>query len=524
MAIKKISVLMLSSLLLVESTFAQYATNVQCTLKSSSPFGLVGDVSGKRVFTEAKYTYDCNETIIKKGTCKTWSKDSQYDTFVPNQNKNVYYQTSNFSGSIGQMLSTINIFSKLNGIWAGWHGYCYKGVQNNNFAWVSNPYFIAGAALDVVSFGVGRYAADAGKAAQAAQKVVAYSVCAANAGINVGMMLQQYNSTNQCDPVDDICPWQQKNNANQPGQVFTLPLTKYNDFINQPGGKQIMKYIQVINQTANIITIRIINPGPGTGLNGSSAAAQAAMKKVKLMMLKLEAAMTTIELGACVASTYAGVSSTHDSTNSGKKNSSSLSSPANLTVMTLGAINPLVGLGAQIAINMYNSFQTVNTCDNLQDAKNAGSRDVATYYATRAGFCHFVRESTKNMGLGTKQERYYYCCYDSKITRILAEQANAQYALGWQHCTSINLPELEHLSFTPCGSGLNSSNNGVNFPSTYTTKQRMQAYQYTHKCMDLTPLDNYIEQKFGGPDHLISQQQINNMLGQYHYQSQGQVQ
>ncbi len=525
---KKIFVILFSIFFIFENAYAEYTTNVQCSLHSSEPFGLTGDVSGKRVFTKSTYAYDCNQTIIKRGTCKTWSKNIKYDIFTPNQKKNVYFQTSNFSGSIGQMLSVINVFGKLNGIWAGWHGYCIKGTPPKNFGWLTNPYFIAGAVIDIATWGAGKYFQEAGKAAkaggtagkeaakEAAKKIIAYSVCAANAGINVASMLQQYNATNPCDPVDDICP-DQVHGGHGPGQVFTIPTTRYNDMINQPGGSKIVKYIQILNQSKGVTRLRIINPGIGNMDAGNSAAARAAAKKVKLMVLKIQALIMTVELTACVYETEAHDITTHSGSQGMKKKPKSMASPTNLAIMGLGMINPLLGLGAEVALNMYQSFQTVDTCDNLTQAKAQGSRHVQTYHATRAGLCHFVRESTKNMGPGLKQDRFYYCCYDSKITRILAEQAKAQFALGWQHCTNISFTELEHLSFTPCGKGLNSSNNGVDFPASYTTKQRMRAYQYTHKCMDLVPLDNYIKKRFGGPNHLIDSSTINNVLKQYKY-------
>ena len=521
--IKKIFAIVFSVFFLFENAYAEYTTNVQCALRSSVPFGLTGDISGKRIFTKSTYNYDCNQTVIKKGTCKVWSKNISYNIFTPNQKKNIYYQTSNFSGSIGQMLSVINIFGKLNGIWAGWHGYCIKGVPPKNFGWLSNPYFIAGAVVDIASFGAGKYFSDAGKAAGAggqaaektAQRIIAYSVCAANAGINVASMLQQYNSTNPCDPVDDICP-NQVHGGHGPGQVFTIPTSRYNDMINQPGGSQIVKYIQIINQANGITTLRIINPGIGSMDAGNSAAARAAEKKAKLMVLKIQAAIMTLELATCVASTAVLGSTTHAGS-TGSKKSNSLLSSTNIATTLLGAYNPLLGLGAQVMINMYQSFQTVDTCDNLSDAKAQGSRHVQTYHATHAGMCHFVRENTKHMGLGTKESQFYYCCYDSVITRILAEQAKAQFALNWEHCTNITFTQLEHLSFAPCGNGLNSSNNGVDYPSYYTTAQRMNAYQYTHHCMDLKPLDNYIEKRFGGPDHIISTSSMNKILQQYQY-------
>jgi len=186
-----------------------------CRLVSSQPFGYTGDVSGKRVYTKEEYTYECTNTTTKTGSCKTWKEEYQ-DYNVSGLKNDVYYQSENFQGSIGEVLAVAQAYDKINGLWSGWHGLCQDGSDDGNWDWMSDPYVLAGFALsavggmsaaggaDTVSQTASQAAATA--ATEAAKEMARYAVCAARAGLDVGKMVEEYQDDGEpCDEVDEIC-------------------------------------------------------------------------------------------------------------------------------------------------------------------------------------------------------------------------------------------------------------------------------------------------------------------------------
>jgi hypothetical protein len=225
------------------------------------------------------------------------------------------------------------------------------------------------------------------------------------------------------------------------------------------------------------------------------------------MALKAKAAMTTLQLASCVRG--------YDTGNNSGDDASSLLSAKNLSLMALNSINPLAGVAASVVMNAVDSMTAkINTCDDEQDAKEKGSRHEATYHALPHGLCHQidVQSSGKKL-LNTYKEIYTFCCYDDKITRIIVEQAKAQFAKDWQHCTDITINELQNISFSSCDPDeLDAGIDGTKLSAYATLSQRMSAYQFTHKCIDTRELMAVTIEKFGGEDMLIDDQDAKEML------------
>ncbi len=139
------------------------------------------------------------------------------------------------------------------------------------------------------------------------------------------------------------------------------------------------------------------------------------------------------------------------------------------------------------------------------EAKEKGSRHEATYHAKKYGMCHHIETvEDGDKTWNTYQRRFRYCCYDDKTTRIIVEEAKAQFAKDWEHCTDITLKELEVISFSACDpTELDAGVNGVHLPSDATLSERMGAYQFVHKCIDTREYIDVLLEKFGGDDMLI---------------------
>lgn len=488
--IKIILVLLLSSSLV-------YAQE-ECKLLSSEPFGYTGDISGKRVYTKEEYTYECTDTQTKRGECKQW--EERYEDYnVSDYKGDIYYESENFQGSIGSIFATAQAYDKINGIWSGWKGICVVGADDGNWDWLSDPYVLGQYALTAASAGFGAY----GNSVQSYSEMVNYGVCAGRAGLDVGQMMEEYNNDDyDCDPVDEICG--EDNVAQDNTNIFTISENEYNEMIsNNP---DMEAYVEIIDGVGTgVLTLRVVNPNIDT-TNMESAEAREAQKKAKEMKLKVSAAMTTVQLGACVTRMSSGGSS---------DNSESMTSVKNLATATLSMINPLLGMAASIVLNVVDSLTSkIDTCHNEDDAKEKGSRHEATYHAIKYDLCHLINiEETGESWDNSKRSTYRYCCYDSKLTKVLVEQSKAQFAKDWQHCTDITLKELQVISFSSCDPAeLDAGINGVNLDAFATTSQRMKAYQFTEKCIDTREIIADMVSQFGGEDMLIDDRDVKELL------------
>ena len=70
------------------------------------------------------------------------------------------------------------------------------------------------------------------------------------------------------------------------------------------------------------------------------------------------------------------------------------------------------------------------------------------------GKCHYVgRYKRKVIGLFTSSKKHVYCCFNSKLSRIIQEQGRKQLGLGWgapksPSCNGFSLNEIEKLDFS----------------------------------------------------------------------------
>ena len=504
--------------------FAETNTTKEiCTLESSQAFGYTGDVSGKRVHTKEEFTYLCKRTTTVRGECKKYKTEVETLNLNFLEPKKIFYETEDYSGSMGAMLSITQAYDKINGLWSGWHGICQTGMDDGNFDWLSDPYVLASYAMTAYGASVAaetktamdaaNYAGQQGMqsavaqgqiaAAQyAKQQIVNYSLCAARAGLDVAKMVEEYEDDGEpCDPIDEFC---EKEAGEIDSEIFTLPEAKLNDMLNN--NPDMAKYIKIVKgEGTGTVTVKVINPGSQAN-SADMKAAQEAAQEIKELMLKIRAAMMTIQLTSCVIQNGGGGSSINDA---------DPTSAQNLAVAAVGMVNPMVGMALSIAMNTYASLQPINTCSDEDDAKEKGSRHIATLKTKALSMCHFIESKTSGSSLSmNKRTKYRYCCYDDKITRILVEQSKAQLAKDWQHCTDITLKELQFLNFTACDpTGLDSSGKDGTKMSAYASQsERFTSYQYLNKCIDTREYMAYMMETFGGEDMLLDTSDIEKTL------------
>lgn len=537
---KTISISLVASFLypMVHSTSALLYADINntkvsetCVLDSSRSFGYMGDASGKRVSTKEEFIYRCTKTTTEQGECNNWKEDQEKFSLNNIQPGKVVFETNDYSGSMGAALAIIQSYNKINGIWSGWHGLCQKGKDDNNWDWLSDPYVLASYAISAYAGSAGAeanagaqsaqqsadYAARQGMqtasaqaeiavAQQASAKLVNYSICAARAGLDTAHMIKEYNDDGEpCDPVDEMCD---EEDSNSDSEIYTIPEKDVNDILN--GDPDMQKYIKVLSGTGTgAVTVKIINPGIDTSANaGDMAAAKEALEKIKRIMLTIRALLMAIQLARCLSS--AGSGGTNNATGS---MAAELTSAQNLTTMAVSMYNPFVGIAMDAAFNTFDSMRDIDTCNDRDDAKEKGTRHIATLESKQHGMCHFVEAIESGSKPFSNKTKYRYCCYDDKLTRMLAEQSKAQLTKDWQHCTDMTLSELSYLKMKACTPEDRSYGiDGVQLSAYATRAQREQAYQYKRKCMDMEELVAYMQQTFGGQDMLLDDRTIKEQL------------
>jgi hypothetical protein len=487
----------------------QNITTEKCVLESSQPLGYIGDSTGKRLYTQEEFTYLCTKTTTQRGECNNWKSETETIDISNLEPTKVYFETEDFGGSIGQMLAITQGYDKINGLWSGWHGMCMYGKDDGNFDWLSDPYVIGSYALTAYgASGTSSTSSTASNAAtntakeEASRRAKAYAICAARAGLDASKMMEEYADDGEpCDPVDEFC---YGDNGEIDSEVFTLPESKLNELLNS--NPDMEKYIKILKgEGSGTVTIRVVNPGTES-YEGDMAAAKEAEKEVKEMMLKIRAALMAIQLRNCIVNAERGESS------GGTSEDADPLSKQNLAMMAINAINPMIGMAVSIVMNVASSLKNINTCTDESKAKEKGARHIATLRARALGQCHHIEDVTSG-GTFSKRTRRRFCCYDDKTTRILVEQAKAQLAKDWQHCTDISLKELQYLNFKACDpSELDSSVDGTKLSAYVKQNERFSAYQYTNKCIDTREYINYMMETFGGEDMLIDTSDIESTL------------
>lgn len=519
----------LCSLLITVVVNAEINTTTEtCSLESSQAFGYTGDVSGKRINTKEEYTYFCTKATTQRGECTDWKIEIETLNINYLEPAKIYFETEDYSGSMGAMLSITQAYDKINGLWSGWHGLCQTGMDDGNFDWMSDPYVLAGYAMSAYGASTGAETAAANEAANQAgnqvvnqatqtvadkaaqeaasqyarQQVVNYSLCAARAGLDISKMVEEYEDDGEpCDPIDEFCEEDKAGEIDS--EIFTLPENKYNDMLSS--NPDMAKYLKVLKgEGTGIVTVKVINPGIDS--SPDMQAYKDEMKKLKEMMLAVRAVVTSVQLTVCLVRNSAG---------GGGSETADFTSPQNLAVTAISMYNPLVGIALDVAINTFASLQPINTCSDEDDAKAKGARHIATLKAKALGQCHFVESIDSGSSLKmNKRTRYRFCCYDDKITRILVEQSKAQLAKDWQHCTDITLKELQFLNFTACDpNGLDSSGKDGSKMNAYASQsERFTSYQYLNKCIDTREYMAYMMETFGGEDMLLDTSDIEKTL------------
>jgi conjugal transfer mating pair stabilization protein TraN len=86
--------------------------------------------------------------------------------------------------------------------------------------------------------------------------------------------------------------------------------------------------------------------------------------------------------------------------------------------------------------------------------KNCNADEIALSEMRENGLCHYVGSyAGEFLDLWKSRDEHVFCCFGSKLARLLQENARGQLAIGWDHpkhanCRGLSLAEISRLDFT----------------------------------------------------------------------------
>ncbi|WP_152057180.1 hypothetical protein [Aliarcobacter butzleri] len=543
---KKYFKILITLFLTVSLATANGGVIEECVNIGNESFMPVSDERGNVILTKKEFNRDC---VLKKevqGACLKWEQINE--TFIIEADNYDAYRSRNHEGSIGSILAIMGAYDQLEHLWSGWKGYCEKGTKTN-FDWANDPMFWAGMAMSAAMSQMGNggntamenayknaYKEGMGViegniagmlAGLGAATLENSASCLLAGGFNMATDLLQYanatnaaNSDDQCNPVDEFCGSTAE--QTKESELMTIDKVQYNDLI--ASNPDFAKYIIILNEENGILTIRYTHPNEMEGAEMSNLAELQKMKeKMAQMQLVISSSITALKIGACVT----GFSSPADQTiptginqdedrmtvKNGVKTGISM-----IPAEKLGPYGVAIKMALTIVANFLFSFDKVDTCENEDDAENAGKRHLKTYESKPHNLCYFVYDECVDncggafLGMAKELRGYNYCCYDQILTKVLVVQLKAQLGRDWSNCTGITLRDLNFVSFRQCSAqemqnGLDGGKEGISkigankegrpMPPEQGGYDPKTTYQYKNKCINLTEFKDYLKAQIG---------------------------
>lgn len=498
-----------------------------CSLKLIEQSDPISDMLGKQVFTKNTFVYNCVSELKERGSCITGESNLTYA--IPEANFTNAYINTFAGGDLKEIAKIASAESFASKIMTGWKGYCVYGLEED-FSWASDPYFWSSMAMSFATAGLGDASKGASESLKVAQetakdevsfsmnaatavsdttkaaiktalkkqlmiKMGEYALCAAQAGLDIAKIESDPDNI-PCDPVDQLCT---QKDMSYDDQTYTLKDVAYEEMLQT--SPDYAKYVSIIERKDGQVKFLIVYPSDTENLDDAALKksmddAKENMKKIKYAVVAALAVGCGISVasGSGASTTKSGSDSSNDKGVSGADIGKGVSSiVANLLC------GPLCGAAVQLVGALATSFKSIDTCNNKGDATEKGDRHSSTYDATKLGLCKEIRTGcliNARIGSGCQLHSKYYCCYDSVLTKVLAEQVKGQLGISWSHCTGISLNEFMHISYASCKD--KSGIDALSLPYDASKEQRYNAFQHKDSCIDYTEYVSYMIRKTNG--------------------------
>jgi hypothetical protein len=530
--------------------------NEECVDVGNESYFPISDERGNIILTKKEFNRDCTLTKEVQGACIKWEQVNE--TFIIEADDYDAYRSRNHEGGMGSLLSQIAAYDQLEHLWSGWKGYCEKGTKTN-FDWANDPMFWAGLAMSAAMSQMGGGENSFDKAFDATKKSVeeaggsmieAYTKgaidgvvsgfanmtlesvtpCLIAGGFNLANDVLQYadatkaaNSDDMCNNVDEFCG--DTAEQTKESDIMTIDKVQYENMI--ASNPELAKYIIILNEENGILSIRYTKPNEMEGAEQMNLAEMQKMKEdMAQMQLTLSAAISTAKIASCAVGFSNASDQVLQSGVQGDEDRMSIKNGVKTGVSMIpssafdfaGPYGVAIKIALQIVVNFLFSFDKVNTCDNEDDAENAGRRHLKTYESKPHNLCHFLYEECVDncggafLGLAKELKGYHYCCYDQILTKVLVVQLKAQLGRDWSNCTGITLRDLNFVSFRQCSNaemqngidggkeglaGIGSNKEGRPLPPEMGGYDPQTTYQYKNKCIDLTEFKDFLKNQIG---------------------------
>jgi hypothetical protein len=545
----KLIIFILSTILISNPLLAIDDNNITCGEPVITQFFPVTDEEGTSVLTEQKSIRECKVKKEIQGPCNSWK--SVKEEFTSANEKYDTYESHNYEDSIGSLMAALGAYDQLGHLWSGWHGYCEIGIKTD-FSWAQDPMFWANMAMSVMMEGgeEGGFLADTpiGDTVSSFNESMdsvagglndltgnnlsmlagdAAGKCLAQFGMGLGKLAYDQlapTAEPDCDPIDEFCG----NEAEQTeeDQIMSIDMKEYiklKDKLgtvegSEPPKYKVDEYITILpgetkdEHGNNIIKIRYKKPNEIESFGDKNKKAlDESMEEMKKFQLYMSSAMLAINMATCGTPVNSGgptkSAQTDDSGRASTKNGIGIAIDA-IPSSLLTPYGPLIKAGLQLALNVLYSIQEIDSCNNPDDAEDAGSRHEKTQKALKFNLCHTIEKKCVDHCSGVERELYNklmghnYCCYDQVLTKVLVEQLKAQLGRDWVHCTGITFKDLKDVSFRQCTNmtelvkdGEKYNFDGAHQEGDYNASKSFQALGH---CIDLTDFKDYLRAQIGG--------------------------
>lgn len=518
--------------------------NVTCIPTGSTDYYPVGDTRGDYVLTRREEIRECHVQREVLGECTKWKTETDRPTSIGSEAYHTY-DTNDYSDTIGQMFASLSAYDQLEHIWSGYRGYCIQGTLQN-FDWVSDPmfwgnmflsYLMAGGQAGPVSesfnntmesagqmvqpdvlqandavinsqlTGLGSYGY--GEISSISEYYINIGACLASGSVNLlttaADMITSASGKpdDMCNPVDEICTEPTEDEAMS--DIKTMDLQVFLDFVDtmSADNKNVYDFIEVIDDGSidGIVEYRYKKSHEMEGMaDQSSSEAEAAAAEMAMVQAAMGAVQAVGGAMSCMAGTGSPSANTGTQADAGRGLvQSGLNAGIGFaTSLIPPPAGPLIGAAAKIIVALAMSFQSVDSCEDPDDASQQGSRHEKTYKALQFNLCQPIYDVCEDKGLfgGCILTGYHYCCYDQMLTKVLVLQMKAQLGRDYSNCTGITIRDLAYLRFKQCSDADMAT--GFDGSRQYGLDWNPEdAFQYKKRCMDMTEFKNYLQDIMG---------------------------
>lgn len=541
------------------------ASSIECSVDTETDYFPVGDSRGNSVLSKKEIVRDCTVTKSEQGECINWKEEyvnrsltpGTYDAYESNN-------YSDSLGSLLSALGAYDQIEHLWSGWKGYCEIGtksdYSWAEDPMF-WASMAMSFLmqstseGGFLENSSVGEGLNGAAntagnaVGDVAQSAGTDIATSAgdvaannyidtaanytseglteafnkgvqdfytdlgrCMIASGFEVMTSVYEFSQDDEdgsesCDPVDEICASGAE--ATSESDIMTMDEVQFNDlvqmFAESDPAQNLYDFVYVIppSPEEGIVSFRMKVMNEFDGVEDMDSEAMDELKEtIKETKLMLSLGATTLSFASCAS----GISGADVSSPTGTEGDRAdlrqgLGMIINFAASYMGPYGAIIAAAMKIILYVATSYQSIDSCNDEDDAKEQGLRHERTQAALEFDLCHLVKVECAEYSVLAGSflqndcvlDGYNYCCYDQIMTKILVEQLKAQLARDWAHCTGITLRDLNYISFRQCSDSQMADSTTIDGAHQVGSYDPLKAFQHKYKCIDMTEFLEYLQ-------------------------------